>query len=651
MNYFIPFSSGEVRNKEKKSLGSKFENLNRLHRKFNVPMAMCVTAEFLNIQISKYIKDTQSFQNYFKELESTAGCYLLSIFPKIEEAIARFHFDEEGRKLIIQAMKKEFQECEGAEFAVRSSASHEDSGENSFAGIYETILNVPDFEAVVTAMEQSVKAYYSYGAIVARIRTNNYSALTELNLIIQKMVKSDISGVAFSSSVISKGKVLIEWVYGLGEQLVSGTVQAHTFYQGMEEEESSSIMKDKLLAVEQAVLKIKEELGFEVDVEWSYENDILYILQSRPITTESFVGQNREEYFEYDKLYFETHLEYEGKLGACKNVYENYTGKRSPFYVLAQKNDIHFGVGYVFCFNKKGLEKSKEELEALFADPICKKVVIDVDDTIRQNIILKEELYDYLWKMFEAYSEKQLNTVIVRMFISGTCGCISNRLGGENVIIEYSKDGLLAMNRGLADCRKILADGSVLEDGVDGIPLSCIEDIVRFTKKIPVDYKYMVEWVINEGKAFFVDFSAEIDAGINCIQESSANQIIVPGNIEGPIFELLDKEILEKLSVSPGVSVNETNDILLENPYLADIITQLKDMSKKPIIFVEKPYAILSFLFDYVEGFVFNQGALLCHLSILLREYKKPAIISKESRKIAEQNESVMIVNGKIIGV
>lgn len=121
-----------------------------------------------------------------------------------------------------------FEDCGKKRFAVRSSASHEDGNKNSFAGIYETSLGV-SFDEIVEKMEYVIMAYYSYKSIIARIRTGNYSDKIELNLIIQEMVDSKISGVAFSTSSVSLGLPMVEWVEGHGELLVSGEKEANVF--------------------------------------------------------------------------------------------------------------------------------------------------------------------------------------------------------------------------------------------------------------------------------------------------------------------------------------------------------------------------------------------------------------------------------------
>lgn len=147
-------------------------------------------------------------------------------------------------------------------------------------------------------------------------------------------------------------------------------------------------------------------------------------------------------------------------------------------------------------------------------------------------------------------------------------------------------------------------------------------------------------FTICDEKAYFIDLSTEVSSdGIKFEKNVTKNKIIVPGNFEGQVLQIDKSDIMERLSVSPGVSVNEINYTLAENPDLKNLLEKIKGMDKKTIIVVDKPYAVLSFLFDYVEGFVFRKGSLLCHLSIMLREYKIPSIICKDIDNVIKENK------------
>lgn len=622
--------------------GSKFTNLSILATSgINVPYAICISSNLLEKEIEKYLVNKDEFQNYFKDIESTSGCYLLDTYPKIERMISGFHFSNEGKEFILNNVVEKFADYNVIDFAIRSSAIHEDDKLNSFAGIYETLLNVT-FYTIIKSLEFVVVSYYNYRSMIARIRTGNYSYKIEMNIIIQKMVKSKISGVAFSKSAISKGQPIVEWIYGLGELLVSGEKEANVYYPNQYVESEHNELLDEVIV---NIKKIRNILGYEVDSEWCYDGEQLYFVQARPITDIFAIGQPIDNIFEIDRLYFDTNLEFENKLLQCKNIYRGYTSKRSPKYMLAKKNNIQTGKGYVIHFNFKGLKKNKAKIEEICTGNHFEKFDIDVDDTIRQNIIRKNFLWDYLKTIFGGYDESLKHTMIIREFISGEMGCISHLLENGNVYVEYSTDGLLTMNRGLAKCESLIIN----KDKTDTYQFSgeYWNDIEYFTR-ILNNPSIMIEWVICNNQAYFIDFSEEFRIAEMSIDDCS-NRVIMPGNVSGPVFYMKNTDIMNKLSLSPGVSVHDINEKIVHNPKFEEILDEIKQLDDKPILFSEKPYAVLSLFFDDVKGFVFKSSSLLCHLSILIREAKIPTVVCKENFDTYACNcREVMIVNGDV---
>jgi hypothetical protein len=94
----------------------------------------------------------------------------------------------------------------------------------------------------------------------------------------------------------------------------------------------------------------------------------------------------------------------------------------------------------------------------------------------------------------------------------------------------------------------------------------------------------------------------------------------------GPAFLLEHDPALEALSIGPAVSVS-AEVAALEHSYIRDLAHCLARLPQRPIVVTERPWAILSVLFDQVAGFVFREGSLLCHLAILLREQRIPSLI------------------------
>ncbi|WP_373526753.1 glycerol-3-phosphate acyltransferase [Nostoc sp.] len=187
------------------------------------------------------------------------------------------------------------QPSELSPLVVRSSAIGEDSEQASAAGQYETVLNVTSPQALQSAIAQ-VQASYNHPSAVQyrRDRGLNDSAMAVL---IQQQVQSVYSGVAFSRDPITQqgDAIIIEALPGSPTQVVSGKVtpeQYRAFV--LEIENSSSVQLEGEGRVPQALIKQVAYLAYRLekryhgtpqDIEWSYDGQTLWVLQSRPITT------------------------------------------------------------------------------------------------------------------------------------------------------------------------------------------------------------------------------------------------------------------------------------------------------------------------------------------------------------------------------
>lgn len=635
-----------LHDKKNKKYGGKFDGLSLLCDEYIVPDAVCIPCDLLKKCLEAYIGNMEKFNAFFDDLESTAGCYLLDTAKEIHEMIKEFCIEGYLRDEITQELKSFI--SKDKMYAIRSSADHEDSSMHSFAGVYNTTLNVEgNTDVIIKIVEDAVVQYYSYSALVERIRADIYSSMIELNLIIQEMVQSEISGVAFSRTNLSGDKVLVEWIEGLGEGIVSGEKEATTYIEYEDCDRYSDVMKQ----IVRMTRGVQQKLGYEVDVEWAYANGTTYLLQTRPITCAQFLQDEKKPVFMIDRLYFENSIKYNNALGKCENVYEKYTQKRAFFYMQAENCGIHFGGGYVVHFNMRGITDNMDLLLSKLTR--TNQVIIDVDDNIRQHIIYTHQLRDYVFDMFGKMPPNETTTIIIRQFIKGSCGVISHKIDDGKILIEYSAQGLLDMNRGLSATKHTIVD--VEEEDYSHfanelLSSNMIEDIVRYTNFISTfGTKYMIEWVVFQDACYFVDFSDEIGAEYNLSTLGVSGKIIVPGNVSGRIVYLDSESVLSRLSVSPGVSVNQINEGLVKNPDLLKILEVINGEETKPVLFVDKPYAILSFLFDSVSGFVFKQCSLLCHLAILLREHNVPAIICDDFDNIVKNCSYVSIVEGQVI--
>ncbi|HEY9295224.1 MAG TPA: glycerol-3-phosphate acyltransferase, partial [Phormidium sp.] len=183
---------------------------------------------------------------------------------------------------------------------VRSSAIGEDSETASAAGQYETILNVADRAALRQAIINCQTSYDHPSAVQYRSDRNLPEAA--MAVLIQKQVRGAFSGVAFSRDPIAQSgdNVIIEALPGSATQVVSGQVTPEQYrvtisnlVTGQNPDLSSIPVTgegDVPLGLIRQVAILARELenryhGIPQDIEWSYDGDRLWLLQSRPITT------------------------------------------------------------------------------------------------------------------------------------------------------------------------------------------------------------------------------------------------------------------------------------------------------------------------------------------------------------------------------
>lgn len=171
--------------------------------------------------------------------------------------------------------------------AVRSSGIAEDGTGASFAGQYETILDVRGVDSVVDAVRRCWASAYSE-RVFAYLREE---PLAPLAILVQRMVAADSAGVAFTADPVSgdRESVVVSAVSGTGERLVSGTVvpdewlvrgdDAH-----MRHGSEDAITEGQAVEVAKLARRVEAWAGTPQDIEWAIEDGQLWLLQARPIT-------------------------------------------------------------------------------------------------------------------------------------------------------------------------------------------------------------------------------------------------------------------------------------------------------------------------------------------------------------------------------
>ena len=140
---------------------------------------------------------------------------------------------------IITQIKKGYEQLkseygEETTLAVRSSATAEDSPEASFAGQNDTYLNIGTLDALLDAYRRCLASNFTDRSIHYKYDHGFDYLKVYLSVVVMKMVRSDIgaSGVMFSIDTETgfKDVVFINAAYGLGENIVQGTIGPDSFY-------------------------------------------------------------------------------------------------------------------------------------------------------------------------------------------------------------------------------------------------------------------------------------------------------------------------------------------------------------------------------------------------------------------------------------
>ena len=115
-------------------------------------------------------------------------------------------------------------------FAVRSSALSEDSAQASVAGEFETVLDVHTDELVREAIHTVRRSRHSE-RVRAYSEAKGIEPHHDMAVVVQRLVRADISGVLFTADPVSGSHMRMtgNFVFGFGEELVSGEAEPYTF--------------------------------------------------------------------------------------------------------------------------------------------------------------------------------------------------------------------------------------------------------------------------------------------------------------------------------------------------------------------------------------------------------------------------------------
>ncbi|XP_076307206.1 rifampicin phosphotransferase-like isoform X2 [Tachypleus tridentatus] len=301
------------------SLG-KLTAISHFTKEFLVPKGIVVTTTAYREFMRK-----GHFSEMLTVLEEVAWCHVKGNLKEIcQQAmmdIGKTRLPEELCEALQNKMESAFgEQLSSLTFAIRSSATGEDSESMSAAGQNETYLGVQGLDQILLAVSKCWASQFSYVAIEYK-RHNGQLLNSPMAVVIQEMVPAEVAGVMFTCDPVTSNPSLITITanYGLGETVVSAVVEPDTVilnrdYKNKLTHISTSIgkknvcrlidisgqIKEKALSygTSQACLSeyaaltlghvgilVEEHFGYFVDIEWALVEDKVYLLQARPVTT------------------------------------------------------------------------------------------------------------------------------------------------------------------------------------------------------------------------------------------------------------------------------------------------------------------------------------------------------------------------------
>ncbi len=268
---------------------------------------------------------TDAFEGFIHEAQLTAEIEALlksvdiTVIHTIENASERI------QALIMAAPLSDDLQCDIREafeglateyVAVRSSATAEDGATAAWAGQLDTFLNTTQ-STLIENVKKCWASLFTPRALFYRFEKDLHDQHISVAVVVQAMVQSEVSGIAFSVHPVTEdhNQMIVEAGLGLGEAIVSGAITPDSYvvekdflsifektvseqkkglycasagneWKELGEKGSLQKLSDaQIIELSKLVVTIEAHYGFPVDIEWALEGGKFYITQSRPITT------------------------------------------------------------------------------------------------------------------------------------------------------------------------------------------------------------------------------------------------------------------------------------------------------------------------------------------------------------------------------
>jgi phosphohistidine swiveling domain-containing protein len=313
MTLVIPIQ--QVKEQDRSRVGGKAYALSQLMALgMDIPKAVCISAE----GYARYVAVTGLRERIMLELnrkrfQEMRWEEMWDASLRIRNMFLRTPIPAELDDPIRSALKTRLGDCA---VVVRSSAPEEDSAKASFAGLHESYINLQGLDRIMEHIRLVWASLWSDAALLYRKELGLQVEKSSMAVLVQEIVGGERSGVIFGMNPNNFSQVVLEAVYGLNAGLVDGTVEPDRWLLDRKtgrlvdhiepNRENRLVPADEGTRLEslplhlrtkppldgdeparlyRLVMKAESHFGSPQDVEWTFRDQGLHVLQSRPITT------------------------------------------------------------------------------------------------------------------------------------------------------------------------------------------------------------------------------------------------------------------------------------------------------------------------------------------------------------------------------
>lgn len=587
------------------------------------------------------------------------------------EVIQALILEKDIPKEITREIKRAFRSLNTKSVAVRSSATAEDSFHAAWAGQLESFLNTTEKD-LMSNIKRCWASLFTPRAIFYRFEKDLHKQKISVAVVVEKMVESKKSGIAFSVHPVTQdsNQLIIEAGLGLGEAIVSGQITPDSYvvekqprriidkniqiqtkglyraknggnewHEISEEQGEKQALSDKeILELSEIVLRIENHYSLPCDIEWAFEKGKFYIVQSRPITTLNKSSEVEKEFNKNDyilsfwvqgvsvfvtDIHLEAYKELEVLYIIDDGMFKQYFTKEAYEHALDR--------GLKFYSDKHAFNNYQKELFAhcntfrdFFESEVKDKKSLPKEVVAKFFKYTEKLCEDYAKMNFEftdkAFSQQEKNPVIKKN-LSGVAKFKDTIRAVMNMVLfepnGYSNQffGILGKQFGISP---------VIFDN-----LTQQEILALFDGKKPE------ENIVSKRQDAFVE-SYNLDG---FYEGKDAERILQEFKEEAVHSEVIHGQVASKGNASGNVKI-----IPVDYSDLNRVNAEIEKMQKGDILVAETTAPELIVACKKAGAIVTDMGGLMSHAAIVSREFGIPCIVgTKNASKILKDGDRIEV--------